>query len=86
MGFPPPPQPPPKGYMASTLLINHIKCFVSSSGFFIRLMNDTQAGDDGEEKEDSEALVELCGHFEREKMTHEAGRGALERQGATVRT
>lgn len=56
------------------LLINHIKCFVSWAGLFIRLMNDTQAGDDGEEKEDSEALVELCGHFEREKMTHEASR------------
>ena len=35
-------------------------------------MNDTQARDDGEEKEDSEALVELRGHFEREIMTHEA--------------
>lgn len=56
------------------LLINHIKCFVSWAGLFIPLMNDTQAGDDGEEKEDSEALVELCGHFEREKMTREASR------------
>ena len=54
-------------------------------------MNDTQAGDDGEEREDSEALFELCGHFERERMTPEADRAPVcclppERQVNTVRT